>query len=96
MPLLRFIAENFEFYRASLSNKYTTTRCDLIVNQRVSSQIDEVTQTSGEIKMKLEARAIKRILDRQSGNVVGWLYVWNTGEREPLWKDERCQDVIYE
>lgn len=43
MPLLRFIAENFEFYRASLSNKYTTKRCDLIVNQRVSSQIDEVT-----------------------------------------------------
>lgn len=45
---------------------------------------------------KLEARAIGRILDRDSREVVGWVYEWNTGQREPFWKDGRHDDVIYE
>ena len=48
------------------------------------------------VEKRLTARAIKRILDRQSRELVGWLYEWNTGEQEPMWKDQRYQDIIYE
>lgn len=45
---------------------------------------------------RLHAHAVKRILDRKSGAVVGWLYEWNTGERVPRWKTEEHKDVIYD
>ena len=45
---------------------------------------------------RLEAKAIKRILDARTREVVGWLYEWNTGEQVPLWKDGRRDHVIYE
>ncbi len=51
-------------------------------------------KTSAE-QARLHAHAVKRILDRQSGTVVGWLYVWNTGELVPRWKAEAKSDVIY-
>lgn len=44
---------------------------------------------------RLHARAIGRILDRKTGEVVGWLYEWNTGERVPRWKSGPRKDVIY-
>tara|TARA_R110002126_G_C10490653_1_gene504177 strand:+ start:39632 stop:39919 length:288 start_codon:yes stop_codon:yes gene_type:complete len=45
---------------------------------------------------RVHARAIKRILDRQSGEVVGWLYEWNTGALVPRWKADAHKDVIYD
>ena len=45
--------------------------------------------------VRLHARAVKRILDRKSGALVGWLYEWNTGELVPRWKAEARSDVIY-
>ncbi len=48
------------------------------------------------VEKRLAARAIKRILDRQSREVVGWLYAWNTGEQVPMWKNAHCEDVVYE
>lgn len=42
-----------------------------------------------------EARPIERILDRENGRLVGWLYEWNTGERMVMWKDGRREDVLY-
>lgn len=42
------------------------------------------------------AHAIKRILDRESHETVGWLYEWNTGQIAPMWKKKPCKDVIYE
>ena len=45
---------------------------------------------------RIHARAIKRILDRETGDLVGWLYEWNTGELVPRWKAEARSDVIYE
>ncbi|MEN8950657.1 hypothetical protein [Planktotalea arctica] len=45
---------------------------------------------------RLEAKPIKRILDRKTREVVGWLYEWNTGERVPMWKDGCKTDVVYE
>lgn len=48
------------------------------------------------VEERLAGRAIKRILNRESREVVGWLYEWNTGEQEPMWKNGRCRDIIYE
>lgn len=45
---------------------------------------------------KLEAKAIRRILDARTKEVVGWLYQWNTGALAPRWKDKPVKDVIYE
>lgn len=42
------------------------------------------------------ARAVNRILDRETGAIVGWLYEWNTGELVPRWKSVPYSDVIYE
>lgn len=45
---------------------------------------------------RVHARAVKRILDRQSGELVGWLYEWNTGALVPRWKTDAHEDVIYD
>ncbi|MEM7005345.1 MAG: hypothetical protein AAF498_05645 [Pseudomonadota bacterium] len=44
---------------------------------------------------RLHAKAIKRILDRETGDLVGWLYEWNTGELVPRWKTEAWANVVY-
>lgn len=45
---------------------------------------------------RLEAKAIKRILDARTREVVGWLYQWNTGELSPRWKNGRKENIIYD
>lgn len=45
---------------------------------------------------RVHARAVKRIFDRETGQLVGWLYEWNTGSLVPRWKSEARDDVIYE
>ena len=47
-------------------------------------------------KQRLRAEPVKRILDRKTRVVVGWLYKWNTGKFMPMWKDGKRADVIYE
>lgn len=42
------------------------------------------------------AKPVKRILDQSTGEVVGWLYQWNTGGLAPMWKDGACKDYIIE
>ena len=44
----------------------------------------------------MEARAIKRILDGETREVVGWLYEWNTGGTSSMWKDGPRRNVVYE
>ncbi len=44
----------------------------------------------------MDAKPIKRILDRNTRKVIGWLYEWNTGELLPMWKSGVYKDVIYE
>ncbi|WP_299848141.1 hypothetical protein [uncultured Paracoccus sp.] len=44
----------------------------------------------------LEAKAIKRILDAKTREVVGWLYEWNTGEVAPFWRAGQRDNVVYE
>jgi len=56
--------------------------------------VDHKTQKSEQ--EKLEARAIRRILDRKSGVVVGWIYLWNNGQEEPMWICERRDGVTYD
>lgn len=48
------------------------------------------------VKIRLEAWVKEYILDQDSREVVGWLYEWNTGERELMWKNGQREDVIYE
>ncbi len=45
---------------------------------------------------RLHAHAVSRILDRETGELVGWLYEWNTGERVPRWKAGVRFDVVYD
>ncbi|MEO1564246.1 MAG: hypothetical protein AAFR98_12485 [Pseudomonadota bacterium] len=47
-------------------------------------------------KKRMQARAVKRIFDKNSGELVGWLYEWNTGEVVPRWQGEAIKDVYYE
>ena len=47
-------------------------------------------------KTRLSAQPIKKILDQDTGELVGWLYAWNTGEREPMWCDGAKTNVRYE
>ena len=58
-----------------------------IFNQRTAT---------GTRKEKEQARAVKRVLDRRSLEVVGWLYRWNTGDLAVMWKDRKCDEVVYE
>lgn len=52
--------------------------------------------TTAPLVESAHARAIKRVLDARSRDVVGWLYQWDTGDLSIMWKDERCDDVTYE
>lgn len=50
-------------------------------------------------KPKKHAKAIARILDAETREIVGYLYKWNTGEVDPKWIDDiqrAKEDVIYE
>lgn len=46
--------------------------------------------------IKEQAKAVKRILDAETREIVGWLYEWNDGTQMPRWKNGPVQDVIYE
>lgn len=52
--------------------------------------------TSPMLARNEHARAIKRVLDPSTNEVVGWLYEWNTGQVGIMWKDEPRRDVIYD
>ncbi|MBM3603264.1 MAG: hypothetical protein FJX25_00580 [Alphaproteobacteria bacterium] len=49
-----------------------------------------------EVMTEREAHPVKRVLDANSREVVGWLYKWNTGSLAVMWKGERRENVIYE
>jgi len=73
-----------------------STRCvGATVLLRVSRRVRKSPPVSNEPK-RLHAHAVKRILDRQSGELVGWLYEWNTGELVPRWKTKVKKDVVYD
>lgn len=54
------------------------------------------SRPAGKDQKRLHARAVKRILDRQTGELVGWLYEWNTGELVPRWKANAQTDIVYD
>lgn len=45
---------------------------------------------------RLTGTPIMRIYARTSGELVGYLYEWNNGDREPAWFGEEVHGVIYE
>ncbi|MEM9043816.1 MAG: hypothetical protein AAGC81_03915 [Pseudomonadota bacterium] len=54
------------------------------------------SRPAGKQQKRLHACAVKRILDRQTGELVGWLYEWNTGELVPRWKAKAQTDIVYD
>ena len=42
-----------------------------------------------------EARATDRIVDAQSGEIVGLVYEWRDGVKQPLWFDGQKLDVVF-
>ena len=50
-------------------------------------------------KRKIEGKAIARILDAETREIVGYLYRWNTGGLAAKWTDDiprDDKDIIYE
>lgn len=58
------------------------------------------SESEGQIRsrhaIREEARPVQCILDRETRQLVGWLYEWNTGERMAMWKNGKREDVVYE
>lgn len=50
---------------------------------------------SSRIGERLEAKPIACIVDQRTKEIVGWLYVWNTGQRVPRWIRKPRKDVFY-
>lgn len=43
---------------------------------------------------KLEAKLVGRIMTRKGGDLVGYLYEWNTGERQNAWLKRPWKHVV--
>lgn len=43
---------------------------------------------------KRHASVVAKLVDRVTGEHVGFLYEWNTGERQNAWFDEPHVDVV--
>lgn len=67
-----------------------------ITVRRTSLDRSDGSHEPGTEPKRVHARAVKRIFDRESGELVGWLYEWNTGSLVPRWKAEAFDDVIYD
>lgn len=52
--------------------------------------------TRREVKKREHAEPVKFIRDKDTRDVVGWLYKWNTGALVPMWKNDVCENVIYD
>ena len=47
-------------------------------------------------KTRLTGEPIMRILCKNTGNLVGYLYQWNNGDLQPAWLDTAKAEVRYE
>lgn len=47
-------------------------------------------------EIKLKAKPIRNIRDKNSGKVVARQYKWNTGDLEVIWTDDISRNVYYE
>ncbi|WP_306006447.1 hypothetical protein [Aquicoccus porphyridii] len=45
---------------------------------------------------RLTGTPIMRILSKNSGELVGYLYEWDNGDLQPAWFDGEVQGVLYE
>ena len=45
---------------------------------------------------RIHAHAVKRIYDHKTGEHVGWLYEWNTGDLVPRWSAAPRSDIVYD
>ena len=47
-------------------------------------------------KTRLTGEPIMRILCKNTGNLVGYLYQWNNGDLQPAWLNNAMAEVLYE
>ncbi len=47
-------------------------------------------------KTRLTGEPIMRILCKNTGNLVGYLYQWNNGDLQPAWLNNAMAEVRYE
>jgi len=47
-------------------------------------------------KTRLTGEPIMRILCKNTGNLVGYLYQWNNGDLQPAWLNNTMVEVRYE
>lgn len=47
-------------------------------------------------KTRLTGEPIMRILCKNTGNLVGYLYQWNNGDLQPAWLNNTMAEVRYE
>lgn len=65
--------------------------------QPASKERSSVNAGARQENLKIEGKAVARILDAKSRAVVGHLYEWNTGQVQPKWKDDIVrEDVIHD
>jgi hypothetical protein len=46
--------------------------------------------------LRLTAHPVSRILCAKSHDIVGYLYEWNNGDRQPAWIGKPVRDVTYQ
>lgn len=46
-------------------------------------------------KTRLTGEPVMRILCKKTDNLVGYIYEWNNGERQPMWTSGRVRAVTY-
>lgn len=56
---------------------------------------DAQTAKKREVESRQSAAPVQRIINRDTGELVGWLYEWNTGKLVPMWTGNPCDNVEY-
>lgn len=95
MSFLIAVTVNAEGFTVNATVKTRMISTGPIVLRRASKIRADSSHVPGIDPKRVHARAIKRIFDRESGELVGWLYEWNTGCLVPRWKSKAYKNVIY-
>ena len=89
MPLPNAVVEN-------LGVSIVRTALRKLTKPTGSIASNAIKTTRKEANQRRHAEPIKVIRDKNTLDVVGWLYKWNTGALVPMWKDGKCTNVFFE
>ena len=74
--------------------KFLVTGIVELRKTKFSSEAGAINRSSKSDMNRLQAQASERIVDPDTGETVGWIYQWNTGEICPRWKSEPRTTLI--